>query len=126
MRIGELERRTGVARRLLRYYEEQGLLHPEREPGGYRSYADCHVEQVARIRRFLDAGLGTDAIRAMLPWAFEGADGPVPCRRCFALLNENLAGLEARIAVLERQRELLAELGAAARPDGGHGEGVGP
>ncbi len=38
MKIGELSRRTGVPTRMLRYYEEQGLLRPERADNGYRSY----------------------------------------------------------------------------------------
>jgi MerR family regulatory protein len=36
LRIGELSRRTGVPTRMLRYYEEQDLLHPERDANGYR------------------------------------------------------------------------------------------
>lgn len=36
MRVGEIVRRIGVSERLLRYYEEQGLLHPDRLPSGYR------------------------------------------------------------------------------------------
>lgn len=38
MRIGELARRTGVAARRLRYYEEQGLLSSDRSVNGYRDY----------------------------------------------------------------------------------------
>ena len=40
MHIGELSVRTGVSRRALRYYEEQGLLLPQRQANGYRSYSD--------------------------------------------------------------------------------------
>ncbi len=34
MRIGELAERTGASRRLLRYYEEQGLIQPSRRANG--------------------------------------------------------------------------------------------
>src|SRR5690348_2448416 len=67
MRIGELVRRTGVSERLLRYYEEQGLLHPTRRPSGYRVYAEPDVETVRRIRVLLAAGLSTSVIAVVLP-----------------------------------------------------------
>ena len=50
MRIGELSRRTGTATRLLRYYEEQGLLTPQREENGYREYGEHLVDRVLQIR----------------------------------------------------------------------------
>ena len=53
MRIGELSRRTGVNERLLRYYEQQGLLRPERLPSGYRAYRASDVAVVRRIRALL-------------------------------------------------------------------------
>ncbi|TDD06638.1 MerR family transcriptional regulator [Nonomuraea diastatica] len=67
MRIGELSRRTGVSERALRYYEEQGLLRPERRPSGYRVYNDAHVSAVRRIRVLLAAGLSTAQIVDVLP-----------------------------------------------------------
>ncbi|GAA3613825.1 hypothetical protein GCM10022223_32520 [Kineosporia mesophila] len=44
MRIGELADRTAVSIRSLRYYEEQGLLPPERNDGGRRTYTQYAVE----------------------------------------------------------------------------------
>ncbi|MDT0318632.1 MerR family transcriptional regulator [Streptomyces millisiae] len=74
MFIGELSRRTGVSPRGLRYYEEQGLLQPERRASGYREFADSDVATVRRIRVLLTAGLNTELIREMLPCvADEGA-----------------------------------------------------
>ncbi|MGJ6961925.1 MerR family transcriptional regulator [Streptosporangium sp. G11] len=67
MRIGELARRTGVSERALRYYEEQGLLNPERRPSGYRVYGDEDVSTVRRIRILLAAGLSTAQILEVLP-----------------------------------------------------------
>lgn len=67
MQIGELSDRTGVSIRSLRYYEEQGLLSPERTPAGYRRFAEDDVTTVRRIGSLLAAGLGTRKIVRILP-----------------------------------------------------------
>lgn len=67
MLIGELSRRTGVSTRVLRYYEQQGLLHPRRRPSGYREFDESDVDTVRRVRMLLAAGLGTELIRRVLP-----------------------------------------------------------
>jgi DNA-binding transcriptional MerR regulator len=60
MRIGELAQATGTTTRALRYYEEHGLLHPERSSNGYRNYPPDAVRVVENIRLLLAAGLTTD------------------------------------------------------------------
>lgn len=67
MRIGELAQRTGVPARLLRYYEEQGLLTPGRAANGYRDYGEPLADRVGQIRGLLDAGLPTRIIKQILP-----------------------------------------------------------
>lgn len=67
MQIGELAERTGASRRLLRYYEEQGLISADRLPNGYRDYDDRTVDRVAQIRGLLESGLPTRIIRQILP-----------------------------------------------------------
>jgi DNA-binding transcriptional MerR regulator len=67
MRIGELAARSGTSPRLLRYYEEQELITPDRAPNGYRDYDERLVERVMQIRGLLDAGLPTRIIRQILP-----------------------------------------------------------
>src|ERR1700754_3001209 len=50
VKIGELADRTGVSVRALRYYEERGVLRPDRTPSGYRIFADSDVHTVAHIQ----------------------------------------------------------------------------
>jgi DNA-binding transcriptional MerR regulator len=66
MKIGELADRTGVSVRALRYYEQKGVLRPDRTPSGYRIFTDPDVATVARIQCLLAAGLGMDLIREIL------------------------------------------------------------
>src|SRR3982751_1545809 len=67
MRIGELAERTNVPARLLRYYEAQGLLAPDRAANGYRDYAEGLVDRVRQIRDLLDAGVPTRIIKQIIP-----------------------------------------------------------
>lgn len=61
--------------RLLRYYEQQGLLAPRREPSGYRSYDDGDIVRVHRIRALLAAGLDTTTIAYVLPCTIDTGNG---------------------------------------------------
>ncbi len=79
MLIGELSCRTGVPARLLRYYEEQDLLHPERDGNGYRHYGAADVDRVEQIRGLLDSGLTTEIIRRILPYLGCGIHLPAQC-----------------------------------------------
>ena len=67
MKINEVEAAVGVTKKNIRFYEEEGLIRPGREPGnGYRSYSQADVERLQRIKllRKLDVPLAD--IREML------------------------------------------------------------
>jgi len=67
VRIGELADRTSTSRRLLRYYEEQGLIVPSRCANGYRFYDPRFVDRILQIRGLLENGLPVRIIREILP-----------------------------------------------------------
>ncbi|QGZ47368.1 MerR family transcriptional regulator [Streptomyces sp. QHH-9511] len=117
MRIGELSERTGTPRRLLRYYEEQGLIVADRTPNGYRAYDEPNVDRVLQIRGLLDAGLPTRIIKQILPCL----DKPRIIHFSDAT-PEMLATLEGerdrmteRIRFLTRNRDAVAEYLDAVR-----------
>ncbi|NSC23445.1 MerR family transcriptional regulator [Streptomyces albus subsp. chlorinus] len=124
MLIGELARRTGVSPRLLRYYEEQGLLETRRGPNGYRHYAPEAVETVRRIRTLLDAGLTTDVIRSLLPCVRGEGVGFNWCDEVRATLEGELTALDARIDGLRRNRTAIASY-LARYEETGTGTGTG-
>jgi DNA-binding transcriptional MerR regulator len=62
--IPRLAERVGVTPRVLRYWEEQGLISPTREHGKLR-YSPRDVAIARLIRRLLDAGAGVDGVRVL-------------------------------------------------------------
>jgi DNA-binding transcriptional MerR regulator len=62
--IPRLAERVGVTPRVLRYWEEQGLISPTREHGKLR-YSPRDVAIAALIRRLLAAGAGVEGVRML-------------------------------------------------------------
>lgn len=110
MKIGELSERTGIPTRMLRYYEQQGLLESERSANGYRSYAESDVEQATRVRGLIQSGLTTRMTRVVLDLERQCRLDMAPsCSRPLAEeLAEELEALESRIACLEKSRDAVA------------------
>lgn len=103
MKIGELAAAVGVSTRAIRYYEECGLLSPERTAAGYRVFDERAVITVQRIKILLSAGLPTSAIAEILPCVTD--DSVVLAGRCPELLD----GLAAhRRRITEEVDNLLA------------------
>ena len=104
MLIGALARRTGVNERLLRYYEEQGLLRPARTPAGYRSYDERDAVTVRHIRLLLDAGLSTAAIAGVLHCVHDDAAGRAVPDACPVLVDLVRRERARTVAEIDRLR----------------------
>ncbi|MFF8499707.1 MerR family transcriptional regulator [Streptomyces anulatus] len=118
VRIGELSRRAGVSIRSLRYYEEQNLLHPTRQPSGYRVYDDGDVVRVQRIQALLAAGLSTRKIEHILPCLQQHDDGlALSCSDLYDELVAERAELLDRIDTLRASVDALdTVITASPRP----------
>lgn len=107
--IREAVRRLAVTPRTLKYYEELGLVTPDRSEGRYRLYSEGDLERFGRILRLRSLGFSLHAIAEMLKRPLEPeSDG----RKRYSLtslqqvaiaLAEQIAQLDVRIANVQHE-----------------------
>ena len=107
MRTGDLAIATSTTPRMLRHYENEGLIAARRSSSGQRLFDISVITQVRSIRRLLDAGLPVAAIRELLD-CIHDTDRIDPC--AVPLLAEHLRSYDERIAELTSTREALQGL----------------
>ena len=67
LQIGEVADAVGLSLRTVRYYEQMGLLTPERRSdGGFRLYSHSQVDRLALIKRMKPLGFHIDEMRELL------------------------------------------------------------
>jgi len=107
MLIGELAGRAGTSTRTLRYYEQHGLVEPQRDTNGYRRYDEVELRVVHEIRALLAVGFGLDDIRPFVACLRAGnATGHV-CPDSVAVLRRKLAEVETYLDQLAGVRDRL-------------------
>jgi DNA-binding transcriptional MerR regulator/effector-binding domain-containing protein len=113
-RIGEFSRIARVSMRLLRYYDELGLLRPARtdSTNGYRYYTAEQLSQLNRILVLRDLGLALEQIARVLSDGISAEElrGMLLLRRAEIEQEQaeqalRLRLLESRIAALETDAE---------------------
>ena len=110
MRIGELSKQTGISHRMLRYYEQEGLLEPIRTNSGYREYNEGTVNLARHIRNLSDSGIKLKSIRALLPCisGIESSPKFVGCPVVKATLQKELEKLDTKLKELNDSRNAVA------------------
>ena len=108
MNIGEASKASGVSSKMIRYYEQIGLIQPaHRTDSSYRTYADNDVHTLRFIRRARDLGFSIEEIRDLLRlWG----DRKRSSRDVKAMTLTHIAELDGKIALLGEMRATLAHL----------------
>jgi len=110
MHIKDLADRAGVTVRAVRYYESRGLIAPQREPNGYRTYDDADVHVVREVRALLSLGMTAEETHPFIECLRAGHERADVCPGSLSAYRQRIADVDARIAELTALRAQLADL----------------
>ena len=102
MKIKEIEQQTGITKANIRYYESQGLISPNREANGYRTYDESHVKELLRIKLLRSLGLSIEAIKSL-------CDGKMMLEEALVERKAQFHGQHQELAVSERVINILLD-----------------
>lgn len=108
MLIGELAKRTGCSVRVIRHYEECGLVLSTRGANGYRRFDEAAVEHVLRIRVLLRNGFTVDEIRPVTSM-LDTRSRKLICADVIRLYQDKLDDIDQRIADLSEVRDRVRQ-----------------
>lgn len=114
MNIGEAAERSLVSAKMIRYYEEIGLIKTSRRANGYRDYDANDISVLQFVRRTRDLGFSLEEVASLLAlWR----DRKRPSRDVKRLASRHIEDLERR---MREMRAVLKTLRALA--DHCHGD----
>jgi len=119
MNIGEAARLSGMSAKMIRYYEQIGLLAPAlRSESGYRRFGDRDLRTLAFIRRARDLGFSVAATRDLLALWQDRERASSEVKR---IAQTHIDELTAKAHALQEMAQALSHLAAHCqgneRPD---------
>lgn len=111
MKIGELEARSGASRHTLRYYEQIGLISPQRRTNNYRDYTAQTLHDLDFIKRAQSMGFSLGEIGEILDAQrnklIDCADGAKLIEKKMAEVQLKIANLQSIYRYLDEERANL-------------------
>lgn len=116
MNIGEAARASGVSAKMIRYYEDIGLVsQAARALSGYRVYSDADIHRLRFVRRARDLGFTAEQIGELLALWNDKDRASADVKR---IALEHVAVLERKMREIEDMATVLKHLAANCHGDG--------
>ena len=106
-KIGEAARLLNTTVRTIRYYEEEGLLVPDRTAGGTRQYSEQHIDRLKAIFHLADNGFSLDVIGLIGNARQTCATGDEGSKKLTGIIDRTISELEEKIADLNKLKSEL-------------------
>lgn len=108
MNIGDAAKASGVSAKMIRYYEQTGLIPPaDRTASGYRDYSDKDVHVLRFIRRSRDLGFSVAEITELLALWQDRSRQSADVK---ALARSHITALRQKIENLQQMADTLQTL----------------
>lgn len=115
MNIGQAAKSSGVSAKMIRYYEQTGLIPPaDRRASGYRDYAEADVHMLRFIRRARDLGFSVAEIGDLLGLWRDKSRQSAEVKR---IASDHIGALEEKIRDMQDMAATLKDLVASCRGD---------
>jgi Cu(I)-responsive transcriptional regulator len=107
MNIGDVARKSGLPPKTIRYYEDIGLIRPQRSENGYRSFREQDLHKLAFLGRARALGFTIEDCRTLMA-LYE--DEHRESLQVKVVAEEHLRQIDEKIAQLQSMRATLDTL----------------
>ncbi len=114
MNIGEVAKQAGLPSKTIRYYEDIGLIRPDRTENGYRDFSDSDLHKLTFLARARELGFSIEDCRALLAMYEDESRASSDVKK---LAEEHLKRVDEKIAQLRVMRDTLSHLVHACHGD---------
>ncbi|SEK97781.1 Cu(I)-responsive transcriptional regulator [Roseovarius nanhaiticus] len=114
MNISDVAARAGLPPKTIRYYEDIGLIKPQRSANGYRSFCEADVHKLAFLGRARALGFSIEDCRSLMRLYEDRGRESAEVKQ---IAEEHLSHIDAKIAELSQMRATLASLVEACAGD---------
>ena len=107
MNIGQAAKRSGISAKMIRYYEDIGLLPAaKRSDAGYRVYTDADIKTLSFIQHARELGFSSEQMKELLGlWLNQSRQS----REVKQLAQKHIQFLEQKIADMQHMLVILQQ-----------------
>ena len=107
MNIGTAAQRSQLPAKTIRYYEDIGLVVPDRRENGYRDYSDDDVHRLVFVQRARALGFDIETCRKLLALYSDRSRASADVK---TLAQDHLNVIETKMRELEQMARTLRHL----------------